>query len=184
VSPYWHSSFSLYSSKTLQERQIKMLWLPTCNHRFKVKSYCHTLQIDESSLYPWKSVWKVKAPPCIAFFTWAVVLGKILTIDNFQRQGLTLVNWCCLCKKSEETINHPLIHCEFTSEIFHFILILFGVWWVISNNIVELLQCWKTQGQGQSKEAIRKVIPLYLYRVFVEKEIDVFSRTANLLCFN
>ena len=43
-----------------------------------------------------------------------VALDKIPMIDNLRRWGLILVNWYCLCKKSEETINHPLIHCEFT----------------------------------------------------------------------
>jgi hypothetical protein len=49
----------------------------------------------------------VKAPPRIAFFTLKAALGKILTIGNLHRQGLTLV------KKGEETVNHLLIHCEF-----------------------------------------------------------------------
>ncbi len=70
----------------------------------------------EVSLFPWKSIWKVKAPSCIAFFTWTASLGKILTISNLRRQGLTLVNWCCLCKKNEKTVNHLFIHCEFTSD--------------------------------------------------------------------
>jgi hypothetical protein len=138
-----------------------MLWSPACNHRFEVKSYYYTLQSGESSLFPWKSIWKVKAPPRIAFFTWTAALGKILTIDNLRRRGLTLVNWCCLCKKSEETVNHLLIHCEFTSEIWHLVLILFGVSWVMPSNIVELLQCWKTQGGDNPKRPYGKSSLLY-----------------------
>jgi hypothetical protein len=75
-----------------------MLWSPTPNHMFEVKIYYKTLQSKESFPFPWKSVWKVKAPPCIAFFTWMETLGKILTVDNLRRRGLTLVNRCCLCK--------------------------------------------------------------------------------------
>jgi hypothetical protein len=88
----------------------------------------------------------VKTTPRIAFFTWMVALGKILTIDNLRRQGLMLVNWCCLCKKSEETINHLIIYYEFTSEIWNSVLILLGVSWVMPSNILEMLHCWKTQG--------------------------------------
>jgi hypothetical protein len=115
----------------------------------------------EASLFPWKSIWKMKALPHIAFFTWTVALSKLLTIDNLQKQGLTLVNWCCLCKKSEETINHIFICCEFTSEIWYLVLTLFGVSWVMPCNILELLHCWKTQGRKQSKEAIWKSHPYF-----------------------
>ena len=107
-----------------------MLWSPACNHRFKVKSYYYTIQSDESSIFTWKSIWKVKAPPYIDFFTWMAALGPILTIDNLRRWG----SYPCqlvlsLQKEQGETANHILIHCEFRSEIWHLVLILFGVLW-------------------------------------------------------
>jgi hypothetical protein len=134
----------------------------------------------------------VKAPPRIAFFNWAAALDKILTIYNLRKRGLTLVNWCCLCKKSEETINHLLIHCEFTSEIWHLVLILFGVSWVMwmPSNIVELFQCWRTQGWGHSKEAIWKVIPTLLMwciwrkrnpRLFEDHKSSVLNLKSSFL---
>jgi hypothetical protein len=117
----------------------------------------------------------VKVPPRIAFFTWTTTLGKILTIDSLRRRGLTLLNWCCLCKKSEETVNHILIHCEFTKEMWHFDLILFGVSWVMPSNILELVQCWKMQGQSQSNEAIWKVIPtLLMWSIWRERNRCLF----------
>ena len=134
-----------------------MLWSLARNHKFEVKSYYNTFQSGDSSSSPWKRFWKVKALPRIAFFIWTA-LCKILTIDNLRRQGLTLVNWCCLCKKSEEIVNHLFIHCEFTSEIWHLVLVLFGVSWAMLGNILELLKCWKMQGRRQFTEAIWKVI--------------------------
>jgi hypothetical protein len=90
----------LYSSKILPRETNKILWSPTCNHRFKVKNYYHTLQYGESFLFSWKSVWKVKAPRCITFFTWMVALSKIFTFDKLRRRGPTHVSWCCLCKRT------------------------------------------------------------------------------------
>ena len=34
---------------------------------------------------------------------------KILTIDNIRRQKVLVVDWCCMCKRSRETIGHLLI---------------------------------------------------------------------------
>jgi len=107
-------------------------------------------------------------------------LGKILTIDNLRRRGLTLVNWCCLCKKSEETVNLILIHFEFTSEIFHLVLILFGVSWAMLGNILEL-NVERCRGQDNPQRPSGKSSMLCL---FGEKELDVFLRTASLMWCN
>jgi hypothetical protein len=81
---------------------------------------------------------------------------------NLRRQSFTNVNWCYLCKKNEEIVNHLLIHCEYSSGMWHLVLNLFGVLWAMPSNIQELLHCWRTQGWGHPKEAIWKVIPAFL----------------------
>ena len=89
----------------------------------------------------------------IVFFTCTTTLGWILMISNLRSQGFVLVNLCCLCNNNEETINHLLIHCEYTSDLWPLVLNLFGVLWALPSNILELLYFWKTQGWGHSQEA-------------------------------
>jgi hypothetical protein len=141
-----------------------MVWTPTSRHGFAVKSYYTILSSpnsEELGSFPWKSIWKVKAPPRIAFFLWATALGRILTVDNLRRRGFQLINRCCLCKKDDETIN-LLLHCEFSVDIWHLVLISFGVSWVTPGNVPQLLHCWKFLGHGHPREAIWKVIPALL----------------------
>ena len=51
-------------------------------------------------------------------------MGRILMVDNLRRRAFTLVNWFCLCKNkkiiNEETVNHILIHYEYTCDFWHF----------------------------------------------------------------
>jgi hypothetical protein len=42
-----------------------------------------------------------------------------------------VVEWCCMCKKSKESIDHLLIHCNEVRELWSFILNLFGVKWIM-----------------------------------------------------
>jgi hypothetical protein len=42
---------------------------------------------------------------------WTVALGKILTHDNLRRHHIVVVEWCCMCKKNGESIDHLLLHC-------------------------------------------------------------------------
>jgi len=77
----------LYSMNPLAGVMDSMLWTPSSRHGFVVKSYYIMLHLGEHSSFPWKSIWKVKAPPPMAFFLWATALGRILTADNLKRQG-------------------------------------------------------------------------------------------------
>ena len=44
-------------------------------------------------------------------------MGQILTCDNLRRRGLVMVGWCCLCRCSEEMVDHLLLHCLVAAEI-------------------------------------------------------------------
>jgi hypothetical protein len=72
---------------------------------FEVKNYYHVFSTPISSHFPWKGIWKVETPSKVEFFVWTVALGKILTLDNL-RKGNIVVNWCCMYKKSGESIDH------------------------------------------------------------------------------
>jgi hypothetical protein len=61
-------------------------------------------------------------------------------VDNLRMLGFTLVNWCHVCKKNEETVNH-LIHCEYTSDLWHLVLNLFEILSAMPSNILKLLLC-------------------------------------------
>jgi hypothetical protein len=104
-----------------------------------VKSFYEVLTSLNGSSFPWKSIWRVKAPSRVAFFVWTADLRKILTFDNLRKRDMVVVEWCCICNKSGEFIDHLLIHCEVARELWSSILNLFGVNWVIPRRMSDLL---------------------------------------------
>ena len=32
--------------------------------------------------------------------------------DNLKKRRITVVDWCCVCKCSGETVDHSLLHCD------------------------------------------------------------------------
>jgi hypothetical protein len=42
-----------------------------------------------------------------------------------------VVNWCCICKKSGETIDHLLLHCEVARALWNSVFGLCGLEWVM-----------------------------------------------------
>jgi hypothetical protein len=112
---------------------------------------------------PWKSIWKSKAPPRVAFFVWTAALGRILTTDNLRRCRVIVLDYCCLCKRNGESISHLLLHWSFSKEIWNFFFSIFGISWVLPFEIVDLLSCWRG---GCRNTRIRKVwdmVPLCIF---------------------
>jgi hypothetical protein len=63
---------------------------------------------------------------------WTVVLRKILTCDSLRKRHLIMMDWCGMCKKSEETIDYLLPHYEVARALWVLIYRLFGLEWIIT----------------------------------------------------
>ncbi|KAL0006957.1 hypothetical protein SO802_008459 [Lithocarpus litseifolius] len=57
----------------------RMRWKLSKNGDFNVRSFYNKLRRPLPIIFPWKGVWKVKAPRRVSFFVWTVVWNKILT---------------------------------------------------------------------------------------------------------
>ena len=108
------------------EGQDKLCWKPTGNKNFKVSEYYLSLSSTLDISFPWKPVWCSKVPPRVAFL-WTASLGWILTTENLWYKGVIVVDWCYMCKKSGESVNHLLLHCPIASDLWSMVWALFGL---------------------------------------------------------
>jgi hypothetical protein len=95
-------------------------------------------------------VWRTQAPLRVIFFVWSAALGKILTIDNLRKQHVIVMNRCCMCKRSEETVDHLLLHCEVAFALWSAFFGRFGLSWVMPRRVFDLLACWWSLGRRGS----------------------------------
>jgi hypothetical protein len=86
----------------------KIWWILDRKGKYAVKSFYNVLISRDCCSFPWKSIWRTKALPRVAFFVWSAALGKILTLDNLRKKIMVLVNRCGMCKKDEESVDHLL----------------------------------------------------------------------------
>jgi hypothetical protein len=68
-----------------------MCWRGGCKDGFQVKAYYRAILPQSGFTLPWKSIWKSKAPPRVAFFVWTAALGRILTTDNLRRRRVIVL---------------------------------------------------------------------------------------------
>jgi hypothetical protein len=124
----------------------RIWWVPSKRKLFEVRSFGVLNSFAErdekgSYLFPWKSIWKVIVLVRVSFFVWMAALGRILTVDNLRKRGLIVVDWCSMCKRSGESIDHLLLHCDVARALWSVLFSLFDVTWVMNGRVIDLLTC-------------------------------------------
>jgi hypothetical protein len=120
--------------------RIKFAGFLLKENNLKFKSYYQVLSTLVSSSFPWRSIWKIKAPLRGAFFfVWTTALEKILMLDNLQKMNVIMAEWCYMCKKCGESIDHIFLHCEVATELWSALFQVFGVVWVMPRRVSEFL---------------------------------------------
>ena len=82
-----------------------------------------------------------------------------------QKRGWALANRCFLCQTCEESIDHLLLHCEKTREVWMLLLFLFGVSWVFPFSVKETLLGWRDSFVGKKRKVAWQVGSLCLFWV-------------------
>ena len=74
------------------ENGDRMQWKLTKNENFDIRLFYNKLRGPMPIIFPWKSVWKVKALHRVSFFVWTAIWDKILTCDNLRGRGMDFVD--------------------------------------------------------------------------------------------
>ena len=82
----------LASKLPLADDSDRMRWKLTKNGDFNIRSFYHKLHGSSSMVFPWKGIWKIKAPCCDSFFVWTTAWDRILTGDNLRSRGFDIVD--------------------------------------------------------------------------------------------
>jgi hypothetical protein len=149
----------IYARPLTGEGEDRCCWASYSNVKFAVNRYYRSLTPPNSVLFPWKMVWKAKVPPRIAFFSWVASLGKALTFDNLRNCGFIIPNWCCMCLREGESVDHLFLHCSMAADLWSLVFGLFGVQWVMPRSVLDLFSCWLGQLGRHDHALVWKMIP-------------------------
>ena len=56
----------------------RMRWKLKPNRVFDIQLYYNKLRDSPSTVFPWKAIWRVKAPRRVSFFVWCVAWNKMV----------------------------------------------------------------------------------------------------------
>ena len=131
--------------------------------RFSVKIMYKRLDPSPAIEFPSRSVWNPVVPPQIGFFAWEVAWGKVLTLDQLKRRGMTFANICFLCEEDEESIDHLLIHYKSAKMLWNLFLLIVGVSWVFSRSVLHTLLAGQGVTVGKKCKKLWMAAPLCLF---------------------
>jgi len=66
-----------------------------------------------------KEIWRTAPPPRVRFFFWLVLHGRCWTAERRRRHGLQPDDTCIMCDQGVETIDHILLTCCYSREVWH-----------------------------------------------------------------
>ncbi|KAF5452893.1 hypothetical protein F2P56_021410 [Juglans regia] len=150
----------LYSIRPNIQQEDGLWWCPARNGVFSVRSFYKVLTQVSEIQFPWKKLWRHKAPPKASFFVWTASLGKILTTDNLRKRRIIIADWCCMCKSGGESVNHLLLHCEIARTLWDEVFKKMELMWVMPQTVLEVLACWASIHGVRQIKAVWKMIPI------------------------
>lgn len=87
-------------------------------------------------------VWKTSAPPRIKFFFWLVLHGRCWTAHRRWRHGLQDTCSCIIYDQAEETMDHIILGCVFSREVWESCLRTFRLNDLITVHQRDIVEWW------------------------------------------
>jgi hypothetical protein len=168
----------LYSHTPSSDNDV-LWWRLKKNVCFDIRSYYYAIRDSPMRAFPWKCVWRSKAPRRVCFFVWSVAWGRILTCDNLIKRGYTMTSWYCMCQCDGETVDHLLLHCKIAGVLWNYVFQSFGLQWVFPNRLVDLLFGWWNLLGKHTSEIWNLIPPCLLWTVWRERNCRIFEDTEK-----
>jgi len=104
---------------------------------------------------------KTRAPPKCKFFIWLVIHDRCWTAARRKKHGLQDDDACVLCAQAPETIDHLLVECSFSRDLWFNFFHRVG-WGTLSPNVNdrELIGWWKAVRKRLQKADTTTATPI------------------------
>lgn len=85
-------------------------------------------------------------------------------------------DWCCMCEKHGESVDHLLLHCEVAKAIWDDFFSRVGLSWVIPCRLVDFLTSWRgLHGDAQVAAIWRLVLICMCWCIWRERNARCFD---------
>lgn len=163
-----------------------LVWTPNKSGVFSVKSA--SFELAKCSSFPprdiIKGIWRGLVPHRVEIFCWLALLEKINTKSKLGRIGIIPMEEavCVLCNSEVESVNHLLLHCEFSWKLWSWWLNLWEYSWAFPDSIKSAFYQWQVYGNGIFFKKIWHVIFfIIIWSLWKERNSRIFNNSISSL---
>jgi hypothetical protein len=77
----------------------------------------------------------------VTIFAWLVAVRKILTMDNPKKRHVSVVDYCCMCKRGGKFVYCLLLYRGIAMVLRNSFFSRVGLAWVMPKRVVNLFTC-------------------------------------------
>lgn len=189
-SPRLIAEFVLLSNLLEQVQLIQgtpdmFSWRLSADGRYSAASAYGAMFLGCSRPAGARVLWKTSAPPRVKFFFWLLMYGKCWTAHRRWRHGLQDACSCVFCDQADETMDHLVLGCVFSREVWERCLAAYHLHGLIRVQERNVMMWWLESRRPLPKE-IRRAFDSLLFLVgwtlWKERNSRTFggaSRTAD-----
>lgn len=129
-----------------------------------------------------RQIWKTAAPPRARFFFWLVMHDRCWTAERRFRHGLQTSSTCIICNQGTETMDHILLGCCFSREVWHIWINKLHLQDVIAVREEKVMQWWLESRKLVPKSVGRGFDSLFFvvgWMLWKERNARTFGRDAS-----
>jgi hypothetical protein len=127
------------------DEEDQLIWGRENGGEFNIKVACHYIAgKDQENPKPhWERLWNYPQWTKIKMFKWLILHKKILTLESLTKRGFNGPSRCHLCEIQEEMIDHLLDECNYTTEIWDWVAIIYHQSNRVRGGIRATIKNWK-----------------------------------------
>ncbi|WVZ82995.1 hypothetical protein U9M48_030188 [Paspalum notatum var. saurae] len=167
----------------------QFLWRFTHSGQYSCQSAYQAFFLGAIKFGPWKRIWKSWAPLRCKFFIWLALKNRCWTADRLAKRGLPRPIICPLCYQEQETMQHLLINCVFSCEIWAIVFTNLGMQALIPQPDGKRFSGWWSGAVNQVPKEVKKglnsLIILVAWEIWKHRNDCVFegiSPNVSVVC--
>ena len=84
-------------------------------------------------------------------------------------------NWCVLCKKEEESLNHLFLYCDYSRAIWNYFLANLNCSWVMPRELLNMFASWCVGGLGERGKCLWGYLcHAVIWNIWKERNLRIF----------
>ena len=157
-------------------------------HKYSAASAYGAMFIGSTSPFGAKLIWGTRAPPKVRFFFWLALHRRCWTANRRMRHGLQDSDACIMCLQASETLDHILLGCVLSRQVWNMLLSKLGLTTVAAHGDVDPFLWWawaRRRVPRGSRKGFDSLVMLTCWVLWKERNARTFrneAKDARKLC--